>query len=75
MLNVNGIQAFLIVVAGLLCMFIGISIMGKSKKAQISDVAQTSLISVIGMLFIAIGIGSGLVLAFGQSVLKLLFNK
>ncbi|MFD7161246.1 hypothetical protein ACFV9C_42140 [Kribbella sp. NPDC059898] len=75
MLNVNGIQAFLIVIAGLLSMFIGISIMGKSKKAQISDVAQTSLISVIGMVFIAIGMGSGLVLAFGGDLLKLIFNK
>ena len=75
MLNVNAIQAFLIVVAGLLFMFIGISILGRAKKAQMSDIAQTSVISVIGAIFIAVGIGSGLVLAFGQDLLKLLFNK
>jgi hypothetical protein len=74
MLNVNGIQALLISIAGLAIILIGIRIIGSAKKASFSETANTSMNTIIGITFVAIGAGAVAVVALGSDVAKTIFG-
>ncbi|HEY9410451.1 MAG TPA: hypothetical protein VIQ30_19190 [Pseudonocardia sp.] len=70
MLNDVAIRNFLIVLAGLVLMGIGVMILAKSQKAQFSEVAKTGVNTLIGLIILAAGAGSLLLVAFGQKLLE-----
>ena len=74
MLNVSGIQAFLLSIAGIAIVWVGIRIIGSSKRAQMSETANTSMNAVIGIVFVAIGLGAVAILGLGSDLVDLLFK-
>lgn len=70
MLNDTAIRNFLIVIAGLLIMVVGIMILAKSSRAQFSETARISANAMIGVMLVAAGAGALLLVAFGQSIIE-----
>jgi hypothetical protein len=73
-LNINGLQAFLISVVGLLVIVVGAGIVMSSRKGDMAKTANTSVIAIIGLVFVAMGAGTVAVVALGSSVLHLFLN-
>ncbi|MGL5809954.1 MAG: hypothetical protein ACRCYQ_08420 [Nocardioides sp.] len=74
MLNISGIQSLLLSIAGIATVWIGIRIIGSSKRAQMSETANTSLNAIIGIVFVAIGLGAVAIFGLGSDLLDLLFE-
>ncbi len=64
-LNINGLQAFLISVVGLLIIVVGAGIVMSSRKGDMAKTANTSVIAIIGLVFVAMGAGTVAVVALG----------
>ncbi|NDL60962.1 hypothetical protein [Phytoactinopolyspora mesophila] len=73
MLNDASIRNFLIVVAGLVLMGVGIAVLASSRRAQFSEVARTGVNALVGVIILAAGAGALLLVAFGESVLETIF--
>ena len=66
--NDQAVRDVLLVVAGIVTMVVGSSIISRSKKADYAEVARTSVNSVIGLVIVAMGAGAVGVVAFGQKI-------
>jgi NADH:ubiquinone oxidoreductase subunit 2 (subunit N) len=74
MLNEAGIQEFLLTVVGIAVAIVGVKIIFGSKKAQFSDTANTSINTLIGLVFVAIGFGTVAVLGLGSALVDQFFS-
>lgn len=74
MLNVSGIQGFLLGLVGIAVIIVGLKIIFGAKKAQFSETANTSLNTIIGLTFVAIGVGAVAVVGLGQWVVDTAFT-
>ena len=74
LLNNQGIIKFLLGVGGIIIIITGASILGSARKADMAKTANTSLNTIIGMVFMAVGAGAVSVVAFGTKIANLLFG-
>ena len=74
LLNNQGIVKFLLGVGGIIIIITGASILGSARKADMAKTANTSLNTIIGMVFMAVGAGAVSVVAFGTKIANLLFG-
>lgn len=66
-LNTTAIWGIVVLVAGLLAAWLGLSLMGQSKKGNLSGAAKSSGVAGIGLLWVILGVGglaTGIVLSF-----------
>lgn len=66
-LNTAAIWGVVVFVAGLLAAWLGLSLMGQSKKGNLSGAAKSSGVAGIGLLWVILGVGglaTGIVLSF-----------
>ncbi|WP_068426798.1 hypothetical protein [Janibacter terrae] len=73
-LNTAAIWGIVVFVAGLLAAFLGLSLMGKSKKGDLSGAAKSSGVAGIGLIWVLLGVG-GLATGIVLSALNFFFNK
>ncbi len=73
-LNTAAIWGIVIFVAGILAAFLGLSLMGKSKKGDLSGAAKSSGVAGIGLIWVLLGVG-GLATGIVLSALNFFFNK
>lgn len=73
-LNTGAIWGIVVFVAGLLAAFLGLSLMGKSKKGDLSGAAKSSGVAGIGLIWVLLGVG-GLATGIVLSALTFFFNK
>jgi hypothetical protein len=74
LLNNQGIIKVLLGVGGIIIIITGASILGSARKADMAKTANTSLNTIIGMVFMAVGAGAVSVVAFGTKIANLLFG-
>ncbi|MGV8909323.1 MAG: hypothetical protein ACOH1Y_10100 [Propionicimonas sp.] len=71
-MNISTMQGLLVSLGGLAVILLGVSIVAAAKKAKNSEVAQTALNGVVGIIFIAIGAGAVALVAWGKSLMTML---
>jgi hypothetical protein len=72
MLNLDAVRTLLIGLAALCILFVGLRIISHSSRANYSEVARTSAITIIGICFLAVGAGTFAIVAFGEQILSFL---
>jgi|GEM_PF-3583418 len=70
MFDLDKTQMLLLGVGGLVVMVLGISIVSMARKAKNSEIAQTALNGLIGIVFMAIGAGALSFAVFGKKVVE-----
>lgn len=60
-LNTAAITGFFVFIASMLALFLGVSMMGKSRKGNLKEAAAQSGVSLIGLFWVAIGVGGTVV--------------
>lgn len=68
--NMSAVQTLLISLAGLALLWIGIVVIGKSKRADYSETVKIGFNAVVGIVLCAAGAGALAVVAFGGRVLE-----
>jgi hypothetical protein len=74
MLNTENIVRLLIALVGVALLFVGLSVIMGSKRAQYSETARTSVNALAGIMLVALGAGSFALVAFGSKIVRTLFN-
>lgn len=70
--DIKTVVALLIGIAGLALIFVGIQVVGGSKKAEYSQTMRTGFNATVGIVLIAIGATAGVAALIGARVLKFL---
>ena len=60
-LNTAAIVGFCVFLASMFALFLGLSMMGQSKKGNLKQAASQSGVSLLGLLWVALGVGGTLV--------------
>lgn len=60
-LNTAAITGFFVFIASMLALLLGLSMMGQSKKGNLKQAASQSAVSLLGLLWVALGVGGTLV--------------
>ena len=60
-LNTAAIVGFLVFLASMFAFFLGLSMMGQAKKGNLKQAASQSGVSLLGLLWVALGVGGTLV--------------
>lgn len=71
-MDTSQLQQLMIGIFGLVLIYSGISIAGKSGKAQYSETARTGFNVGVSIVIVAIGLGGLAYAAFGKKILALL---
>lgn len=69
MLNLDNVQVLVVSLLGIMVIIAGMSIVGKGRRADLSDSAKTAGNTFIGILVAALGVGITATMAFGGRVL------
>jgi hypothetical protein len=69
MLNLNAVQSLVVSLLGIVVIISGLSIVGRSRRADMSESARTAGNTLIGVVVASMGIAITATLAFGQEVL------
>ena len=74
-INTTAVVGFLVVIVAILLIAAGIGIIATHRKARTHEVAENSLIIIIGLAFVAVGIaGPPAVMAIGNATGHTFFN-
>ena len=60
-LNTAAIVGFCVFLASMFALFLGLSMMGQSKKGNLKQAASQSGVSLLGLLWVALGVGGTVV--------------
>lgn len=70
MLNLSAVQTLVVSVLGIIVIISGLSIVGRSRRADMSESARTAGNTVIGVVVAAMGVAITATMAFGAEVLR-----
>ena len=71
-LDLNAIQVLLVSLAGLALVWVGIIVIGRSKKADYSDTMRIGFNAVVGIVLVAAGAGAVTFAVLGERILDFL---
>ena len=60
-LNTAAITGFMVFLASMFALFLGLSMMGQSKKGNLKQAAAQSGVSLLGLFWVALGVGGTVV--------------
>ncbi|MPZ60155.1 MAG: hypothetical protein GEU93_02430 [Propionibacteriales bacterium] len=70
--DLNAIQVLLVSLAGLALVWVGIVVIGRSKKADYSDTVRIGFNAVVGIVLVAAGAGAVTFAVLGRRILDFL---
>ena len=69
MLNLDNVQTLVVSLLGIVVVIAGLSIVGRGRRADLSESAKTAGNTFIGIVVAAMGVGITATMAFGERVL------
>jgi hypothetical protein len=70
MLNLDNVQTLVVSLLGIVVVIAGLSIVGRGRRADLSESAKTAGNTFIGIVVAAMGVGITATMAFGERVLQ-----
>jgi len=70
MLNLDNVQTLVVSLLGIVVVIAGLSIVGRGRRADLSESAKTAGNTFIGIIVAAMGVGITATMAFGERVLE-----
>jgi hypothetical protein len=70
MLNLDNVQTLVVSLLGIVVVIAGLSIVGRGRRADLSESAKTAGNTFIGIIVAAMGVGITATMAFGERVLQ-----
>ena len=70
MLNLDNVQTLVVSLLGIVVVIAGLSIVGRGRRADLSESAKTAGNTFIGIIVAAMGVGITATMAFGKRVLQ-----
>ena len=70
MLNLDNVQTLVVSLLGIVVVIAGLSIVGRGRRADLSESTKTAGNTFIGIIVAAMGVGITATMAFGERVLQ-----